>query len=93
MKAYFQQLEQAMAQTPSFDGQTANLIHLTNVHTKYGVDLASQIEGFPEVARVVIAQHHELRDGSGYPKGLKGSCLPSSLPSFVLLPLQSISPH
>lgn len=42
------------------------------LHTKYGVDLASQIEGFPEVARVVIAQHHELRDGSGYPKGLKG---------------------
>lgn len=27
MKAYFQQLEQAMAQTPSFDGQTATLIH------------------------------------------------------------------
>ncbi|NAW92395.1 DUF3391 domain-containing protein, partial [Vibrio sp. V42_P2S4T144] len=42
------------------------------LHTKYGVDLASQIEAFPEVARIVIAQHHELRDGSGYPKGLKG---------------------
>ncbi|MDF5617618.1 HD domain-containing protein, partial [Vibrio parahaemolyticus] len=35
------------------------------LHTKYGVDLASQIEAFPEVARIVIAQHHELRDGSG----------------------------
>lgn len=32
MKAYFEQLEQVMAQTPSFDGQTANLIHLTNVN-------------------------------------------------------------
>lgn len=32
MKAYFQQLEQAMAQTPSFDGQTATLIHLTNAN-------------------------------------------------------------
>ncbi|MGI3104809.1 HD-GYP domain-containing protein [Vibrio alginolyticus] len=42
------------------------------LHTKYGVDLASQIEAFPEFARIVIAQHHELRDGSGYPKGLKG---------------------
>ncbi|MDF5393769.1 HD domain-containing protein, partial [Vibrio parahaemolyticus] len=30
------------------------------LHTKYGVDLASQIEAFPEVARIVIAQHHEL---------------------------------
>ncbi|MGR5236288.1 HD-GYP domain-containing protein [Vibrio alfacsensis] len=42
------------------------------LHTKYGLDMASQIEGFPESAKVVIAQHHELRDGSGYPKGLKG---------------------
>ncbi|MFM2647052.1 HD-GYP domain-containing protein [Vibrio diabolicus] len=47
-------------------------INYLKLHTKYGVDLASQIEGFPEVARVVITQHHELRDGSGYPKGLKG---------------------
>ncbi|MDV6251390.1 galactose-1-epimerase [Vibrio sp. EA2] len=30
MKAYFGQLEQAMAQTPSFDGQPATLFHLTN---------------------------------------------------------------
>ncbi len=30
MKAHFEKLEQAMAQTPSFDGQPANLIHLTN---------------------------------------------------------------
>lgn len=32
MKIYFEQLEQAMAQMPSFDGQTANLIHLTNAN-------------------------------------------------------------
>ncbi|HCJ4668352.1 HD-GYP domain-containing protein [Vibrio parahaemolyticus] len=42
------------------------------LHTKYGLDLANQIEGFPEPAKAVIAQHHELRDGSGYPEGLKG---------------------
>ncbi|MBR9874398.1 MAG: galactose-1-epimerase [Vibrionaceae bacterium] len=30
MKAYFEQLEHAMMQTPSFDGQVAKLIHLTN---------------------------------------------------------------
>lgn len=42
------------------------------LHTKYGLDLANQIEGFPETAKVVIAQHHELGDGSGYPKGLQG---------------------
>ncbi len=42
------------------------------LHTKYGLELANQIEGFPEPAKTVIAQHHELRDGSGYPEGLKG---------------------
>ncbi|MGR5133917.1 HD-GYP domain-containing protein [Vibrio alfacsensis] len=42
------------------------------LHTKYGLDLANQIDGFPESAKVVITQHHELRDGTGYPKGLKG---------------------
>lgn len=42
------------------------------LHTKYGLDLANQIEDFPEPAKTVIAQHHELRDGSGYPEGLKG---------------------
>ncbi|MEF1203133.1 MULTISPECIES: HD-GYP domain-containing protein [Vibrio] len=42
------------------------------LHTKYGLDMANQIEDFPESAKTVIAQHHELRDGSGYPEGLKG---------------------
>jgi aldose 1-epimerase (EC 5.1.3.3) len=32
MKAYFEQLEKTMAQAPSFDGQTANLFHLTNAN-------------------------------------------------------------
>ena len=42
------------------------------LHTKYGLDMANQIEGFPESAKTVIVQYHELRDGSGYPEGLKG---------------------
>ncbi|NOH64622.1 DUF3391 domain-containing protein [Vibrio sp. RE88] len=42
------------------------------LHTKYGLDIASNMESFPESARTVIAQHHELNDGSGYPEGLKG---------------------
>ncbi|CAH1537099.1 HD family phosphohydrolase [Vibrio rotiferianus] len=43
------------------------------LHTKYGVDLAKNIAAFPESAKRVIAQHHEVADGSGYPEGLKGS--------------------
>lgn len=42
------------------------------LHTKYGLDMANQIDDFPESAKRVISQHHEMRDGSGYPEGLKG---------------------
>ncbi|KIF52258.1 HD-GYP domain-containing protein [Vibrio owensii] len=47
-------------------------INYLKLHTKYGLDMANQIEDFPDSAKTVIAQHHELRDGSGYPEGLKG---------------------
>lgn len=43
------------------------------LHTKYGIELANNIEIFPESAKRVIEQHHELRDGSGYPLGMKGN--------------------
>ncbi|MCA2017598.1 HD-GYP domain-containing protein [Vibrio tritonius] len=42
------------------------------LHTKYGLEIAGNIDDFPETARNVIEQHHELNDGSGYPQGLKG---------------------
>ncbi|MDN3608215.1 HD-GYP domain-containing protein [Vibrio ostreicida] len=42
------------------------------LHTKYGLDIISSMECFPESAKTVIAQHHEMNDGSGYPEGLKG---------------------
>lgn len=41
------------------------------LHTKYGLEIAANMASFPESARTVIAQHHELNDGSGYPEGLK----------------------
>lgn len=42
------------------------------LHTKYGLEIAANMDSFPESARKVIAQHHEMNDGSGYPDGLKG---------------------
>jgi len=42
------------------------------LHTKYGLEIAANMDSFPESARTVIAQHHEMNDGSGYPDGLKG---------------------
>lgn len=45
------------------------------LHTKYGLDIAHEIDCFPDSAKTVIAQHHELNDGSGYPEGLKGDAI------------------
>ncbi|MGC7902584.1 HD-GYP domain-containing protein [Vibrio anguillarum] len=44
------------------------------LHTKYGLDIASHIDSFPESAKRVI-EHHELNDGSGYPLGLKEAAI------------------
>lgn len=55
-------------QTPLSDPEKNYL----KLHTKYGLEIAANMDSFPESARTVIAQHHELIDGSGYPEGLKG---------------------
>ncbi|EHH0750739.1 TPA: HD-GYP domain-containing protein [Vibrio vulnificus] len=54
-------------QTPLTDPE----FNYLKLHTKYGLDLANTVDGFPDSAKKVIAQHHELNDGSGYPDGLK----------------------
>lgn len=47
------------------------------LHTKYGLELANNIEGFPESAKQVIENHHETNDGKGYPLGLKADQIDS----------------
>lgn len=44
--------------------------NLRQLHCEYGVRLGRQI-GLPEAVLRIIAQHHELADGSGYPNRLK----------------------
>ncbi|MBT9499044.1 HD-GYP domain-containing protein [Zoogloea sp.] len=45
--------------------------NLRQLHCEYGVRLGKQI-GLSEPVLRIIAQHHELADGSGYPGKLKG---------------------
>ncbi|MDD5248930.1 MAG: DUF3391 domain-containing protein [Rhodocyclaceae bacterium] len=44
---------------------------LYKMHCQYGVDIAARLQLTPS-ATSIIQEHHELCDGSGYPKGLSG---------------------
>lgn len=44
---------------------------LLQQHCAYGVETGRKLD-LPDEALMVIEQHHEFMDGSGYPKGLKG---------------------
>lgn len=46
--------------------------HFLDLHPKYGIDLVELADTFPAEAKPIIAQHHELMDGTGYPRGLTG---------------------
>lgn len=40
-------------------------------HTEVGFQLLAQSKTIPEDILLIVAQHHELADGSGFPKGIK----------------------
>jgi putative nucleotidyltransferase with HDIG domain len=72
-------------------------------HVGHGVALAQRM-GLDPVALQVIAQHHELADGSGYPLGLKGEAIEPGARIVALVnqydnlcnpgnPAQAITPH
>lgn len=44
-------------------------------HPGIAADILSAVPGTAELARIVRA-HHEYRDGSGYPEGLRGEAIP-----------------
>jgi len=44
-------------------------------HTIYGYDIVKRSEGISPESQIVVLEHHERMDGSGYPLGLKGECI------------------
>jgi HD-GYP domain-containing protein (c-di-GMP phosphodiesterase class II) len=42
-------------------------------HTQWGEQLLQELGGFPLAVRMLVLNHHERLDGSGYPGGLAGS--------------------
>lgn len=52
------------------DEQTRPARGLRARHIEYGVKIGEQLKLAPEVLSI-IEQHHELADGSGYPRGLR----------------------
>ncbi len=41
-------------------------------HVEHGCNILSQTSGITQTSMLVVAEHHERYDGTGYPKGLKG---------------------
>mgnify|MGYP000358961897 CR=1 FL=1 len=57
---------------------TKSEVNYLQTHTSLGADIARKTNRLsPEVVDI-IAQHHEMLDGSGYPNGLKGERIPVS---------------
>lgn len=57
------------------DGLTQAEIKLLNMHPAYGIKVLQSVESIPARVREIIAFHHEMVDGSGFPKGLKGDVI------------------
>lgn len=55
--------------------------HIILSHPKLSLEIVNKLNYFPELAKIIIKQHHEKPDGSGYP---------SHLTTHELLPITAI---
>lgn len=57
------------------EGLTPAEAKLLEMHPGYGIKLMQSVESLPRRVKEIILFHHEMMDGSGFPKGLKGEQL------------------
>jgi putative nucleotidyltransferase with HDIG domain len=48
-------------------------LNFLKLHPKLGLDLLSLTQQFPAEAKVIVEQHHEYLDGTGYPSALQAA--------------------
>lgn len=48
--------------------------HLYELHAQYGYDITQKLQ-LPAAVSAIVRDHHELFDGSGYPRHLKGEAI------------------
>jgi len=56
-----------------FGSYTPEELKLLRAHPTTGRDLLLSVTGAPEEVKLMVYQHHENHDGSGYPEGIKSS--------------------
>jgi HD-GYP domain-containing protein (c-di-GMP phosphodiesterase class II) len=57
------------------EGLTQAEIRLLHAHPAYGIKVMQSVESLSPRVREIILFHHEMLDGSGFPKGLKGDAV------------------
>ncbi|MFW5769825.1 MAG: HD domain-containing phosphohydrolase [Spirochaetota bacterium] len=55
---------------------TPNEWEIMKKHTLFGAKILEGSEGYLQFGRMIALTHHEKWDGSGYPRGLKGTSIP-----------------
>ncbi len=89
-----------LKKTEKFSTPEQNLFEM---HPQYGMDIGKKA-GMPDIVLEVIANHHELMDGSGYPNKIKGDLirLPTRIVTIANVydnlcnhidPRMSLTPH
>jgi response regulator RpfG family c-di-GMP phosphodiesterase len=51
---------------------TAEEKHIIREHPRHGYDILAETDQLSEECRIIVMQHHERENGTGYPFGLKG---------------------